>query len=30
MHVRECKAEDITEIDTFNELKAIDNRYVTG
>ena len=30
VHVRECKAEDITEIDTFNELKAIDNRYVTG
>ena len=30
VHVRECKTEDITEIDTFNELKAIDNRYVTG
>ena len=30
VHVRECIAEDITEIDTFNELKAIDNRYVTG
>lgn len=30
VYVRECKSEDITEIDTFNELKAIDNRYVTG
>lgn len=28
--VRECKSEDITEIDTFNELKAIDKLYVTG
>jgi len=25
--VRECKAEDIVEIDTFRELKAIDKTY---
>ena len=25
--VRECFAEDIVEIDTFNELKAIDKSY---
>ena len=27
MSVRECKFEDIVEIDTFNELKAIDKAY---
>ncbi|MBR4231275.1 MAG: phosphocholine cytidylyltransferase family protein [Bacilli bacterium] len=27
MNVRECKSEDIIEIDTFNELKAIDKTY---
>ena len=27
VYVRECKAEDIVEIDTFNELKAIDKAY---
>ena len=25
--IRECKQEDIVEIDTFNELKAIDKTY---
>lgn len=30
VHVRECQMDDITEIDTFNELKAIDKLYVTG
>lgn len=30
VHVRECQFEDITEIDTFNELKAIDSLYDTG
>ena len=25
--IRECKQWDIVEIDTFNELKAIDNAY---
>ena len=25
--IRECKAEDIIEIDTFNELKALDKTY---
>ena len=30
VHIRECKFEDITEIDTFNELKAIDKLYDTG
>lgn len=29
VHIRECKFEDITEIDTFNELKAIDKLYET-
>ena len=29
VHVRECSFEDITEIDTFNELKAIDPLYAT-
>ena len=27
VHIRECKREDIVEIDTFNELKAIDSIY---
>lgn len=27
VHVRECAFEDITEIDTFNELKKIDKLY---
>ena len=27
VHVRECTFEDITEIDTFNELKKIDKLY---
>ena len=27
VEVRECKDEDIVEIDTFNELKAIDKSY---
>ena len=27
VHVRPCKPEDITEIDTFAELQAIDERY---
>ena len=27
VEVRECKEEDLTEIDTFNELKAIDKTY---
>lgn len=30
VHIRECKFEDITEIDTFGELKAIDKLYDTG
>ena len=30
VHIRECQFEDITEIDTFNELKQIDNLYATG
>lgn len=30
VHVRECQFEDIIEIDTFNELKAIDKLYDTG
>lgn len=30
VHIRECQFEDITEIDTFNELKAIDKLYDTG
>lgn len=30
VHIRECKFEDITEIDTFNELKQIDKLYATG
>ena len=30
VHIRECNFEDITEIDTFNELKAIDKLYDTG
>ena len=30
VHIRECAFEDITEIDTFNELKAIDKLYDTG
>ena len=30
VHIRECQMDDITEIDTFNELKAIDKLYVTG
>lgn len=29
VHIRECSLEDITEIDTFNELKAIDQLYAT-
>lgn len=29
VYVRECKADDITEIDTFNELKSIDSLYAT-
>lgn len=29
VYVRECRQEDITEIDTFNELKSIDNLYAT-
>lgn len=29
VHLRECSFEDITEIDTFNELKAIDKLYAT-
>lgn len=29
VHVRECSFEDITEIDTFNELKQIDTLYAT-
>ena len=29
VHIRECMFEDITEIDTFNELKAIDKLYET-
>ncbi len=27
VHVRECSFDDITEIDTFNELKAVDKTY---
>ena len=27
VEIRECKKEDIVEIDTFNELKAIDKTY---
>ena len=27
IHVRECNKGDIIEIDTFNELKAIDKSY---
>ena len=27
IYLRECKREDIIEIDTFNELKAIDKTY---
>ena len=27
VEVRECKEEDIVEIDTFNELKTIDKTY---
>ena len=27
IYLRECKSEDIIEIDTFNELKAIDKTY---
>ena len=27
VHIRPCSAEDIVEIDTFNELKAIDKTY---
>ena len=27
IYLRECKKEDIIEIDTFNELKAIDKTY---
>lgn len=30
VHIRECQFEDITEIDTFNELKVIDKLYDTG
>lgn len=30
VHIRECKFEDITKIDTFNELKVIDKLYDTG
>lgn len=29
VYVRECKVDDITEIDTFNELKSIDSLYAT-
>lgn len=29
VHVRECSFEDITEIDTFNEIKQIDKLYAT-
>lgn len=29
VHIRDCKFEDIIEIDTFNELKAIDKLYET-
>ena len=29
VHVRDCSFEDITEIDTFNELKQIDKLYAT-
>lgn len=29
VYVRACKADDITEIDTFNELKSIDSLYAT-
>lgn len=29
VHLRECSFEDITEIDTFNELKQIDKLYAT-
>lgn len=29
VHVRECSFQDITEIDTFNELKQIDKLYAT-
>ena len=29
VHIRECSFEDITEIDTFSELKAIDQLYAT-
>lgn len=29
VYVRECRADDITEIDTFNELKSIDSLYAT-
>ena len=27
VHIRECRREDVIEIDTFNELKAIDPTY---
>ena len=27
VEIRECREEDIVEIDTFNELKAIDRTY---
>ena len=30
VHIRACQFEDIIEIDTFNELKQIDNLYATG
>lgn len=30
VQVRECKMEDVVEIDTFNELKSIDKLYDTG
>jgi len=30
VHIRECTFNDIVEIDTFNELKAIDNAYDTA
>ena len=30
VHIRSCQFEDIIEIDTFNELKQIDNLYATG
>ncbi len=29
VRIRECASSDVTEIDTFNELKAIDNLYAT-